>query len=276
MEFSFDAFLNSKSGYAMPFSSHAYPEAKFLKDYGVQEDGSFNLGIDIETNLYHLLALADGRVEAINTENGGGLSLSIKYGEHYSVTYGGLSQALYMPGEEVSAGDVVALSGKILHIEVSYKKEIINPKDFLRMLLGNIKGAKLSSNLIKDENDDTSFTAPTKYDNDRNEILSLMMRFLPDMFKEIYRGKFKPSDRDIQTLENIFSLSALKNIFFENLPSLSNPFGLGERATPYVTKAMETLIEIFLGFLAVRYQIFPSTFNEESKKKFSSSHGTAT
>ncbi len=276
MEFSQDAFLSSSSGYALPFSSKAYPQATFIKDYGPEEDGSLNKGLDFKTfpGNYHLLGLADGKVVGISTTDDGKLSQTIRYGEFYDVLYGNLNQALYVPGQRVKAGDVVALSGKTFHIEVTYKGEQMDPKDFLRMLLGNVKGVDLAVSSLMAEDEDPEMDVPTKYDDCKDEILSMMMRFLPDMFKEIYRGKFKPADHDVQALENVLSLSNIKNIFFEKLPSLSNPFGLGEKAIPYIAKAMQIVIEIFLGFMALRHEMFPSSFDDDSKKKFSFQHGS--
>jgi hypothetical protein len=68
-------------------------------------------------------------------------------------------------------------------------------------------------------------------------------------------------------LRNIFSLSAIKNYFFELLPSYSNPMGLGQRAMPIAAKVQNLLIGDFLNYLALRQQIFLSTLSESDKKK---------
>jgi hypothetical protein len=42
-------------------------------------------------------------------------------------------------GKEVKAGQVIAVSGRSLHIEVKYKGEELNPLEFLTMIYSNLK-----------------------------------------------------------------------------------------------------------------------------------------
>ncbi len=270
MEFSKDNFLTSKSGYAMPFSSIKYKDAKFIKDYGLQEDGGYNSSIDILTHNYELLALADGEVDSIYTNQKGETNLRVKYGDFYKVSYGNLSKVLYPLGHRVKAFDVIAISLDVLYIEVTFKDEKMDPKDFLRMILGNIKGIDIlySNAFLDSEFLDKDIL--TKYDDKKEEIQKLMLKYLPQMLEEISHGKYIPNAKALINLQNIFSLSFLKDIFFEKPPTISNPLGLSLRAIPYISKAMEVLTQIFLGFIALRYNIFledSDSDDSDSKKK---------
>ncbi|MEG2434082.1 MAG: M23 family peptidase, partial [Acinetobacter sp.] len=68
-------------------------------------------------------------------------------------------------------------------------------------------------------------------------------------------------------LRNIFSISAAKNYFFETMPSMANPLGIGQRAMPLVCKVQNLLIADFLNYLALRHNVYLSTMSELLKKK---------
>jgi murein DD-endopeptidase MepM/ murein hydrolase activator NlpD len=55
------------------------------------------------------------------------------------VTYGHLYNAVVPFGTRVSAGNVVAVSGTLLHVGVRYRGEELDPMPFLTMVYGNMK-----------------------------------------------------------------------------------------------------------------------------------------
>lgn len=76
-----------------------------------------------------LSALADGIVSGVANDSIHGISQTIRYGS-YEVTYGHLSNVFAQFGQRVKAGQTVALSGDILHLETRFKDEELNPLEF--------------------------------------------------------------------------------------------------------------------------------------------------
>jgi hypothetical protein len=259
MKYTQEMNLVSK-GYCMPFEQKN-GDVTMTRGYGEQPDGSFHHGVNFETNRFILHAVADGVVSGIGSNPELGLFQVIRYGK-YEVTYGHLANALVGFGTKVKAGSVVSISGDLLHMEVKYNGEELNPIDFLTMIYGNIKMTGESAEL-----DTLDMDIPTDYDDDRAEIENLMLRFFPTYLSDVNSGQYRVPDRTEQSLRNIFSLSAIKNYFFELLPSYSNPMGLGQRAMPIAAKVQNLLIGDFLNYLALRQQIFLSTLSESDKKK---------
>ena len=107
----------------------------------------------------------------------------------------------------------------------------------------------------------------TDFEDDQEEVEQLMLRFYPDYLSELNNGKYMLPQHTEQSLRNIFSLSAIKNYFYEVIPSLSNPLGIGQRAVPVAAKVQTLLIGDFLNYMALRHQIFLSTLSENDKKK---------
>ena len=108
----------------------------------------------------------------------------------------------------------------------------------------------------------------TKYDNCQDEIMSLMLRWLPTYMNELHTQVYTPPKKMETSLKNILAQAADKNYFYESIPNLSNPLGLSERSAPLVEKIQEILIEDFLSFLAMRQGIYPSSWDETQKKNF--------
>jgi hypothetical protein len=229
--------------------------------YGEQTDGSFHHGVTFETNRYILHAVADGVVSGIGSNPELGLFQVIRYGK-YEVTYGHLANVLVGFGGKVKGGSIVSISGDMLHMKVKYDGEEINPIDFLTMIYGNIKTMGKPAEIETLEMD-----IPTDFDDDRKEIESLMLRFYPSYLSDVNTGLYHVSDRTEQSLRNIFSLSAIKNYFYELLPSYANPLGLGQRSMPIAAKVQNLLIADFLNYMALRHQIYLSTWSESDKKK---------
>jgi hypothetical protein len=62
-------------------------------------------------------------------------------------------------------------------------------------------------------------------------------------------------------------MSAMKNYFYETLPSMANPLGMGARSIPLAEKVQNLLIADFLNYLALRQHVFLSTMSALEKKK---------
>ena len=176
------------------------------------------------------------------------------------MTYSHLSNVFANYGTEVKAGQVVAVSADLLHMEVKYNGEELNPLEFLTMVYGNIKAL---------EQNGTPGAVPqfvtidmdvhTKYDKDQKEIEDLMMRWFPDYMQDLSSGIYALPEHTELALRNIFTMSAMKNYFFETLPSMANPLGMGTRSIPLAEKVQNLLIADFLNYMALRHQIFLST-----------------
>ena len=69
-------------------------------------------------------------------------------------------------------------------------------------------------------------------------------------------------------MRNVFTVGAAKNYFFESMPSMANPLGIGSRALPLAGKVQNLLIADFLNYLALRHNVYLSTMSEEVKKNF--------
>lgn len=262
--------LQSKSGYCMPFEEQ-HGDVQISLDYGKQlhpqtQEEFFHHGIDFVTKRYILSAVADGIVTGIGSNPQHGLFQVIRYGK-YEVTYAHLSNALVSFGARVKAGSVVSVSGDLLHLEVKYDGQEINPLEFLTMLYGNLKMMQQQGKTGMPDFETIEMDVPTDYDGNQAEIEELMLRFYPDYLAEMNDGRYLLSQHTEQSLRNVFSFSSIKNYFYEMIPSLANPLGIGQRAIPVAAKVQNLLIADFLSYLALRHQIFLSGLSEEGKKK---------
>lgn len=270
MDYTQEMNLVSASGYCMPFEERD-GEVKMLLGYGEQAhpksgETFFHHGVDFGTHRYILAAVADGVVTGIGSTPRQGLFQVTRYGK-YEVTYAHLARAMAPFGAKVKAGSVLAISGDLLHMEVRYDGEEINPIDFLTMIYGNLKMMQQQGHTGMPDFDTLEMEIPTDYDDDREEIEQLMLRFYPDYLTDIAGGQYKVSGHTVQSLRNIFSLSAIRNYFYEVIPSLANPLGIGSRSIPIAAKVQNLLIGDFLDYLAFRHGVFLSTLDESGKKK---------
>lgn len=270
MNYTQEMNLVSKSGYCMPFEEKK-GEVNLTLGYGKQihpvtQEEFFHHGVDFATHRYILTAVADGVVSGIGSTPTHGLYQVIRYGK-YEVTYAHLANALAPFGARVRAGSVVSISGDLLHIEVKYDGEEINPMEFLAMLYGNLLAMRQQGHPDMPELETMEMDIPTDYDDDREEIEVLMLRFYPEYLLEVGNGGYRVPEHTEQSLRNIFSLSAVKNYFYETMPSLANPLGIGSRSMPIAAKVQNLLIGDFLNYLALRHEIFLSTLSENDKKK---------
>lgn len=86
--------------------------------------------------------------------------------------------------------------------------------------------------------------------------------------QDLHCGEYALPEHTEQSLKNIFSVASSKNYFFESVPSLSNPMGLGNRAMPIAVKVQNLLIGDFLNYLALRHNVYLSTMDDVVKKNF--------
>lgn len=273
MNYTQDMNLLSTSGYCMPFEEKGRDVQLTLR-YGKQKhpktgESFFHHGIDFKTNNYFLAAVADGVVSGIGIDRKQyGLYVVIKYSK-YEVTYSHMSNVFMQFGQQVKAGLAVGVSSDLLHMEVKYDGEEIDPVEFITMLYGNAKTwsekGKAQPEFIAIDMD-----VHTDYDNDKGEIEKLMMRFFTNYMNDLHEGLYSCPQRTEQSLRHLFSAAAMKDYFYESMPSMVNPLGIGRRSVPLVSKVQNLLIGDFLNYMALRHQIFLSTMTSLEKKKLKS------
>ena len=153
---------------------------------------------------------------------------------------------------------------------MKYDGEELNPLEFLTMLYGNLKAVEQSGRIGMSEFETYEMGMATDYDKDQKEIEELMLRFLPSYMQDLYHGIYVVPERTESSLRNLFSQSASKHYFFEDMPSIANPLGIGNRAMPIACKVQNLLIADFLNYLALRHNVYLSTLDEILKKKSTS------
>lgn len=272
MKYTEEMILQSPSGYCMPFEEEKNKEVTLSKGYGELKDAvtgetSFNHGIDFHASHRPLAAVASGIVSGIGTDKGYGVYIVIRYGK-YEVTYAHLANVFVRFGQTVKAGQTVAVSGNDLHMKAAFDGEELNPIEFLTMLYGNIQALGKSGNRAINEFTLFDGEIKTKYDRDKEEIEELMIRFLPAYMEDLSHGAYSVPEYTEQSLRNIFSIGASKNYFFEMMPSMANPLGIGNRSLPLACKVQNLLIADFLNYIALKHNVYLSTMSEELKKNF--------
>jgi hypothetical protein len=240
MKYTEEMILQSDSGYCMPFEEQQGKDVELSLGYGEQTDPVtgekfFHHGIDFNVRCYMLSALASGIVSGVGNDSGHGICQTIRYGE-YEVTYGNLSNVFAQFGQRVKAGQTVALSGDKLHMTVRFKGEELNPLEFLTMLYGNIQAMRQAGGHETDYPSGVEMELGTDYDRDKREIEELMLRFLPHYMEDLRHGAYTLPRNTEQSLRHIFTVGAMKEYFYENMPSMANPLGLGHKAMPLACK----------------------------------------
>lgn len=274
MKYSQEMILQSPSGYCMPFEERE-KDVELTLGYGKQKhpvtgQEFFHHGVDFNAPRYLLSAVATGTVSGMGTDSVHGAYQIIRYGD-YEVTYGHLSNVFATYGKNVKAGQVVSVSGDLLHMEVKYKGEELNPIEFLTMIYGNIRSMERLNKPFGAEDFVTiEGDFHTRYDKDQKEIEQLLLRYFPSYMNDLKDGSYTLPSRTEQSLRNIMTLASMKNYFFELIPSAENPMGLGRRSIPLAEKVQNLLIEDFLSYLALNYGVFVSTWPDELKKKHTS------
>lgn len=271
MKYNSEMNLCSESGYCMPFEDRD-DNVELILPYGEQihphtGETFFHHGVDFRTQHYILSALADGKVSGIGSDDRHGLYVNVQYG-HYVVKYGHLSSCSASFGQSVTAGTMVGVSSELLHMEVHYGEEEIHPIDFIAMLYSNMKTCgRTGTTPFPAELVTLDAEISTDYDAYREELEHLMIQYYPAYMEEIRRGSYVVGKHTEQSLRNIFAVSALKDYFFEVLPSLSNPLGVSSKAAPVAAKVQNLLMADFLNYMALKHQVFLSGLSDDEKKK---------
>ncbi len=271
MQFTQEMMLHSESGYCMPFEERN-GDVQMSLGYGKQKhpqtgETFFNHGVDFKVNNYLLSAVATGKVTGLGNDAVHGIYQVTRYGD-YEVIYSHLSNVFANYGKEVKAGQVIAVSGSSLHIEVKYKGEELNPLEFLTMIYSNLKVMEQHGRPGAAPQFVTlDMDVRTAYDKDQEEIENLMMRFFPDYMTDMSKGIYVLPEHTELALRNIFTMSAMKHYFFETIPSMANPLGMGAKSIPIAERVQNLLIADFLNYLALRHQIFLSSMSAVEKKK---------
>ena len=270
MQFTQDMILHSDSGYCMPFEERN-KDVEMTLGYGKQKhpktgEAFFHHGVDFKAPHYMLSAIATGKVTGLGNDSVHGIYQIIRYGD-YEVNYGHLSNVFVNYGQTVKAGQVVAVTANLLHMEVKFKGQELNPLEFLTMLYGNLKAVEKQGKVGMPEFVTIDMDVHTIYDKDQKEMEDLMMRFLPTYLSDMQEGLYMVPEHTEQALRNIFTMSAMKNYFYETLPSMANPLGMGARSIPLAEKVQNLLIGDFLNYMALRHQIFLSSMSAIEKKK---------
>jgi murein DD-endopeptidase MepM/ murein hydrolase activator NlpD len=135
--------------YAFAWQSHATPSlwpvmGVLRSSFGRRTDpfsgeGSFHTGIDIATPVgTRVRVTADGVVESARWSGRYGRLIAVDHGNGLITYYAHLSQFLVIPGQEVHAGQVIALSGRSghvtgphVHYEVRLAGTPVNPYKYL-------------------------------------------------------------------------------------------------------------------------------------------------
>ena len=271
MKYTEEMILHSDSGYCMPFEEPRGKDVELSLGYGEQVHPTtgekfFHHGIDFKARCYMLSAVASGIVSGVGNDPVHGICQTVRYGG-YEVTYGLLSNVFAQFGQRVKAGQTVALSGERLHIEVKFKGEELNPIEFLTMLYGNIKALQEAGDNGTAGFYDAETGVKNDYEKDQREIEELMLRFLPLYMEDLQRGAYTVPAHTEQSLRHIFTMGAMKEYFYEQMPSIANPLGLGRKAMPLACKVQNLLIADFLNYLALRHEVYLSTMGGEVKKK---------
>lgn len=271
MKYTQEMILKSPSGYCMPFEERN-KDVEMSLGYGKQVHPTtgvefFHHGVNFSAPHYLLSAVASGTVSGIGTDSTLGTYQVIRYGD-YEVKYAHLSNILAGYGEDVRAGQTVSVSGDHLHMETRYRNEEINPLEFLTMIYGNIRSMERQTTPFKSngfEAFEEEFS--TKYDKDAAEIEELLLRFFPVYMQDIGSGAYSLPLRTEQSLRNLFQKASARNYFFEMIPSMENPMGLGRKSLPLAAKVQNLLIADFLNYLALTHGTYLTSWDEDVKKK---------
>lgn len=268
-----DMLLESESGYMMPFAVYEEEELPTALGYGKQKHPAtgkefYHQGVDFAVKDKPLYAIGTGTIIGIGEESVHKNYIVAKYGK-YEVTYGHISEAYVPYGTQIAAGQEIAKCGEFLHIGVRFDGEDIDPMEFLSMIYANIQQLaamgikrKPASARIGDKK------IRTKFDETQEEITMMMLQWLSTYMSDIREGRYTTPTRVEMSLRNILSQAASKNYFFEKMPDVSNPLGLGGRSAPLAEKIQNILIEDFLAYMVANHSIYPTGWNEQQKKNF--------
>lgn len=270
MKFSKEMILLSKSGYAMPFEDKEHDIVPTL-GYGQQKhpmtgETFFHHGCDFAAHRALLSAVADGMVKDMGFDTTHGQYIVMRHGG-YEVTYAHLSKVYASVGETVRAGNVVGVSDDMVHIAASYNDTELDPMAFLAMILQNLLVVSRNGRQPTDQCYSIDLDIKTDYDDRKEEVENLMLRFWADYYEAIGQGRYTTPDRTRQSMQHLFAIGQEKELYGEQPPSLLNPLGLWKRAALLIGRIQSLLIADFLNYLAITNQVYLSGTDDDSKKK---------
>ena len=265
-------FLESASGFMMPFESNDDASSVLTLGYGEQTHPytgeKFNhSGIDFAVKEKPLFAIATGIVSGIGNDAVHDNYVNVRYG-NYDVKYGHIKESYVNYGMAVQAGEQIAASGDFLHIGVKCKGVEMDPMEFLAMIYGNVLQLTAMGMKTRPVIENLGVNVKTRYDKDMDDISEMMLRYLPSFFNDLMQGTYACSSRFEQSLRNIFAQVASKNYFFERVPYIGNPLGLSSRAEPLISKVQNLLIEEFLQYSALKKNAFIPSWGKKKKKNY--------
>lgn len=270
MRFSKEMILLSQSGYAMPFEdkdADVTPSLAFGKQKHPRTgEEFFHHGCDFAVKRVLLSAVADGKVKDMGFDTTHGQYVVIKHGK-YEVTYAHLSKVYATVGDIVKAGNVVGVSDDMVHISTVYNDTELDPMAFLAMILQNLLVVRKTGKLPTNECYSIDMDIKTDYDDKKEEVESLMMRYWADYYEAIGRGQYTTPERTQLSMQNLFTIGKEKDLYGEILPSMLNPLGLWKRAATLIGRIQSLLIADFLNYLAITNQVYLSGTDADSKKK---------
>ena len=150
------------------YLSVSYPlnTIEVTSPFGVRRDPftgeqSSHSGLDLRADNEQVMAMFDGKVERIGSDDRSGNFVVLRHGE-YSICYCHLSRVLIGQGDTIFAGEPVAVSGSTgrvtgphLHITARRKGEIVNPYDLLLYIRFTreecVKALKPAANVPRDK-----------------------------------------------------------------------------------------------------------------------------
>lgn len=275
-----EMFLESPSGFVMPFPGDEEHDMPVLLGYGEQKHPNtgqmfHHSGIDLACQNQPLFAMASGSVIGLGQDGVHGDYIVIRYGK-FEVKYGHIREAYVPYGASVTAGKQVAQSGDFLHFGVTFKGQEIDPMHLITVVYMNVvqlaaMGIKGNPQLV-----DYGIEAHTDYDGDAGQIEEMMQKYFAEYIQALSDGSYRPSPRVEQSLSNVLRGAAEKNYYFEEIPSVGNPLGLSHRSSPLVSKILNLLTSDFLSFVAVRKNQYVPSWDETQKKNLLISFPPAT
>ena len=280
--------LHSPSGYAMPFELTEGSPLEIALPYGEQVNqytGNkfFHHGIDFNVRPgTWLKALATGIVSGIASEMERGFYITVNYknyadgaNNNYEVIYSHIRESLCTFGKNVNAGDNIAVADGTLHIEVRFNGQEINPMEFLVMIRDNM--VMQSQRMMKGDNPEIAtmdIDVRTPYDNHKGEIEAMQQKYIGHYFLDMFRGKYKVPEQTETRIRDILKEGADSGIYYQHIPTMMNPLGLGTLSIPFLNVLHTAFIADFLNYMAVRHTIFLSHMSDADKKKLFSMNQT--
>ncbi len=250
MKYTAEMMLTSESGYSMPFAFLDGDEV--TSNFGESTNPNtgekvVNRGIDFNAAHHYLKGLATGVVSTVSEDPKLGIFMKVRYGK-YEVMYSHLAAVYANFSSPVVAGQNVALSAEMVHLEVSFDGEIMNPMDFLMMLYGYTQAQNPDSDFSFTTKEMESVPFVTDYDKYQDQITSMALRYLPEYLFDIFKGKYKVPSQTEQSLRNSMSVASEKGYFYKTMPTVFNPLGL-DRSQSILALGRKIMNEVIGDFL---------------------------